>query len=60
MTKPSPAPKLSLAAPQTIPLDKLDFMQKQLVGEGSLAKPIDLEKVVDKPAREQALGLLAK
>jgi hypothetical protein len=30
------------------------------VGEGSLGKPIDLEKVVDKGAREQALGLLAK
>jgi NitT/TauT family transport system substrate-binding protein len=43
-----------------IPLAKLDFMQRQLVSEGSLAKPIDLEKVVDKAAREQALALLAK
>jgi NitT/TauT family transport system substrate-binding protein len=50
----------SIGTELPIPLDKLDFMQKQLVGEGSLAKPIDLDKVVDKAAREQALGLLAK
>jgi NitT/TauT family transport system substrate-binding protein len=50
----------SIGTEMPIPLDRLDFMQKQLVGEGSLGKPIDLEKVVDKGAREQALGLLAK
>jgi NitT/TauT family transport system substrate-binding protein len=50
----------SIGTELPIPLDKLDFMQKQLVGEGSLARPIDLEKVVDKAAREQALALLAK
>jgi NitT/TauT family transport system substrate-binding protein len=50
----------SIGTELPIPLDKLDFMQRQLVSEGSLAKPIDLEKVVDKAAREQALGLLAK
>ncbi len=50
----------AIATELPVPLDKLDFMQKQLVGEGSLAKPIDLEKVVDKAAREQALGLLGK
>jgi ABC-type nitrate/sulfonate/bicarbonate transport system substrate-binding protein len=50
----------SIGTDLPIPLDKLDFMQKQLVGEGSLSKPIDLEKVADKAAREQALALLAK
>lgn len=50
----------SIGTELPIPLDKLDFMQKQLIGEGSLAKPIDLEKVVDKAAREQALVLLGK
>ena len=43
-----------------IPLDKLEFMQAQLVGSGSLARPGDLEKMIDKSAREQALALLAK
>jgi NitT/TauT family transport system substrate-binding protein len=43
-----------------IPLDKLEFMQGQLVGSGSLARPGDLEKMIDKSAREQALALLAK
>ncbi len=50
----------SIGTEMPIPLDKLEFMQKQLVGEGSLAKPIDLEKVIDKAAREQALVLLGK
>jgi NitT/TauT family transport system substrate-binding protein len=50
----------SIGTEMPIPLDKLDFMQKQLLGDGSLGKPIDLEKVVDKAAREQALALLAK
>lgn len=43
-----------------IPMDRLDVMQKQLVGAGSMARPVDLEKVVDKGVREQALALLAK
>jgi NitT/TauT family transport system substrate-binding protein len=43
-----------------IPLDKLDFMQKQLVSTGSLPRPGDLEKFVDKGPREQALALVAK
>lgn len=41
-----------------IPLDKLDYMQKQLISTGSLSRPGDLEKFVDKGAREQALALV--
>src|SRR5262249_19054025 len=36
-----------------IPLDKLEFMQKQLVSSGSLARAGDLDKMIDKDAREQ-------
>jgi NitT/TauT family transport system substrate-binding protein len=43
-----------------IPLDKLDYMQRQLVSTGSLPRPGDLEKFVDKGAREQALALVDK
>jgi NitT/TauT family transport system substrate-binding protein len=43
-----------------LPLDKFDFMQKQLVATGNLSRPIDLDKVVDRQAREQALALLGK
>jgi NitT/TauT family transport system substrate-binding protein len=43
-----------------IPLDKLEFMQGQLVSSGNLARPGDLDKMIDKSAREQALALLAK
>jgi NitT/TauT family transport system substrate-binding protein len=50
----------SVAPEMPIPMDRLDFMQKELVTEGSLARPIDLEKAVDKGVREQALALLAK
>jgi NitT/TauT family transport system substrate-binding protein len=50
----------SVATEMPIPMDRLDVMQKQLVSAGSLARPIDLEKAVDKSAREQALALLAK
>ncbi len=42
-----------------VPLDKLEFMQKQLVSSGSLARPADLEKMIDRNAREEALALLA-
>src|SRR5215470_6941277 len=43
-----------------LPLDKLEFMQKQLVSTGTLARPGDLEKMIDKSVREEALALLAK
>ena len=42
-----------------IPMDKLDYIQKMTVSVGSMAKPIDLAKVVDSSAREKALQLLA-
>ena len=42
-----------------IPMDKLDYIQKMTVSVGSMAKPIDLTKVVDSSAREKALQLLA-
>ncbi len=50
----------AIATEMPVPLERLDFMQKLLVGDGSLAHAIDLEKVVDKAAREQALMLLGK
>jgi NitT/TauT family transport system substrate-binding protein len=50
----------AVATELPIPMDRLDAMQRQLVSTGSLARPIDLEKVVDKGAREQALALLVK
>ena len=50
----------AVATELPIPMDRLDVMQKQLVSSGSLARPVDLEKAVDKGAREQALTLLAK
>jgi NitT/TauT family transport system substrate-binding protein len=50
----------SIATEMPIPMDRLDFMQKQLIQSGSLARPIDLEKAVDRGVREQALALLAK
>jgi len=43
-----------------LPLDKLEFMQKQLVSTGTLARPGDLEKMIDRSVREQALALLAR
>jgi ABC-type nitrate/sulfonate/bicarbonate transport system substrate-binding protein len=42
-----------------IPMDKLDYIQQMTVSVGSMAKPIDLTKVVDPSAREKALQLLA-
>ena len=50
----------AVATDLPIPLAKLDFMQKQLVSSGSLARPGDLERMIDKSAREQALALLVK
>ena len=49
-----------IATDLPVPMEKLDFMQRQLVAAGNLARPGDLEKAVDKGAREQALMLLAK
>ena len=41
-----------------IPMDKLDFIQKMAVSVGSMAKPIDLTRIVDTSVREKALTLL--
>lgn len=49
-----------IATDLPIPLDKLDFMQKQLVAAGNLVRPGDLDKMVDTRPREDALALLAK
>ena len=43
-----------------VPLEKLEFMQKQLVNAGNVARPGDLEKMIDRSVREEALALLAK
>jgi hypothetical protein len=43
-----------------LPLDKLEFMQKQLVSSGALARPGDIEKMIDRSVREEALALLAR
>jgi NitT/TauT family transport system substrate-binding protein len=49
----------SVAPELPLPLEKLDFIQKQLVASGALARPGDLEKMIDRGAREEALALLA-
>jgi NitT/TauT family transport system substrate-binding protein len=49
----------SVATDLPLPLEKLDFMQKQLVSNGVLTRPGDVEKMIDKGLREEALGLLA-
>jgi len=43
-----------------LPLDKLEFMQRQLAGSGNLAPGGDLDKMIDESVREQALAVLAK
>ena len=43
-----------------LPLDKLEFMQKQLVSSGTLARPGDIERMIDRGVREEALALLAR
>ncbi len=43
-----------------IPLDKIRWMQDQLVKDGSLPKPIDLAKVTDDSLRAKALARAAQ
>ena len=43
-----------------IPMDKLDWMQNELVKTGNLQRPGDLAKIVDPALRAQALELVAK
>jgi NitT/TauT family transport system substrate-binding protein len=49
----------SVATDLPLPLEKLDFMQKQLVTAGTLTRPGDLEKMIDRGLRDEALALLA-
>jgi NitT/TauT family transport system substrate-binding protein len=49
----------SVAPDLPLPLEKLDFMQKQLITAGTLTRPADIEKMIDKGLREEALALLA-
>src|SRR4051812_13200891 len=42
-----------------IPVDKLDYIQKQLVITGNLPAPYDVNKMIDPSIREKALKLLA-
>jgi NitT/TauT family transport system substrate-binding protein len=52
------AVKAKAVAPDLpIPMDKLDFMQKELVKAGSMPAPIDLAKVIDGSIREKAASL---
>lgn len=43
-----------------LPMDKLAWLQTQLVAIGNLAKPVDLSTVVDTGPRNEALDLLRK
>ena len=52
------AVKAQAVAPDLpIPMDKLDFIQKELVKAGSMPAPIDLAKVIDGSIREKASSL---
>jgi len=42
-----------------IPMDKLAYMEKEVLATGNLVRPIDIDKLVDKAPREAALALLA-
>ncbi len=42
------------------PLAKLDYMEKELIRSGVLAKPIDVAKMIDTRPRDAALTLLAQ
>jgi NitT/TauT family transport system substrate-binding protein len=42
-----------------LPLAKLDFMQKALVGAGALTRPADVATMIDASLRDEALALLA-
>jgi NitT/TauT family transport system substrate-binding protein len=50
----------AIATDVSIPLDKLDWLQNQLVTVGSLSKPVDVSTIIDAKPRERALELVAK
>ena len=43
-----------------LPLDKLNWLQGELVKSGNLKTPIDLEKIVDKGVRDEAVKRAGK
>lgn len=43
-----------------IPVGKLDYIQKQLLGTGNLQTPYDVNKMIDASVREKALKLIGK
>ena len=43
-----------------LPMDKLLWLQDQLIAMGNLANPVDLTRVVDTQPRDEALALLRK
>jgi len=43
-----------------IPVDKLMFIQEQLIKIGKLSKPLDITKMLDPSIREKALQLIEK
>jgi NitT/TauT family transport system substrate-binding protein len=49
----------AVATDLPLPLEKLEFMQKQLINSGVLVRPTDLEKMIDRSLREEALAVLA-
>ena len=49
----------AVATDLPLPLEKLEFMQKQLINNGVLTRPTDLEKMIDRSLRDEALALLA-
>jgi NitT/TauT family transport system substrate-binding protein len=49
----------AVATDLPLPLEKLEFMQKQLINSGVLVRPADLEKMIDRRLREEALAVLA-
>ena len=48
----------SVAPDLPLPLDKLDFMQRELVAAGTLTQPADIATMIDPGLREEALALL--
>lgn len=43
-----------------IPMAKLEYMRDEEMTAGNIAKPIDLDTMIDRGAREEALALLAR
>ncbi len=50
----------SLDPEVSIPANKLEYIQKQLLGTGNLTAPYDVNKMIDASVREKALKLIAR